>query len=160
MARLTRVRGNRGELAGVSYTDRPDRWRELRRVYVGDVGYELESVWYHKDQPIFKFKGVDTIGEAEALAGLEVFIPESERGPLAEDEYYLSDLLGCRMLDCGSGRQIGVVTGWQETAGPVVLEVDDGRILVPFARSILKTVDCARREIRAELPEGLETLNG
>jgi 16S rRNA processing protein RimM len=129
-------------------------------VYVGVSPYELESVWYHKDQPIFKFKGVDSIGQAEALSGLEVFIPESERGPLGEGEYYLSDLIGCRMLDNGSGREIGIVTGWQETAGPVLLEVDDGRVLVPFARSILKTVDCAKREIRAELPDGLESLNG
>jgi 16S rRNA processing protein RimM len=144
----------------VSYTGRAERWQELRRVYVGESPYELESVWYHKDQPIFKFKGVDSIGQAEALSGLEVFIPESERGPLGEGEYYLSDLIGCRMLDDGSGREIGIVTGWQETAGPVLLEVDDGRVLVPFVRSILKSVDCAKREIRAELPDGLESLNG
>ncbi len=129
-------------------------------MYVGNIRYELESVWYHKDQPIFKFQGVDSIGEAEALAGLEVSILESERDPLADGEYYLSDLVGCRMLDAASGREIGIVTGWQETAGPVLLEVDDGRVLVPFARAILKAVDCARREIRAELPDGLETLNG
>jgi 16S rRNA processing protein RimM len=144
----------------VSYTARPERWAQLSRVYVGDAPYELESVWYHRDQPIFKFKGVDTIGQAETLAGQEVFIPESERGPLDEGEYYLSDLIGCRLLDDSSGREIGIVTGWQETAGPVLLEVDDGRVLVPFARSILKTVDCARREIRAALPDGLESLNG
>jgi len=144
----------------VSYTDRPDRWRDLRQVYVGDVAYELESVWYHKDQPIFKFKGVDSIGAAEPLAGRDVFIPESERGPLDEGEYYLSDLVGCRLLDAASGREIGTVTAWQETGGPVVLEVDDGRVLVPFVRSILVLIDPVHREIRAELPDGMETLNG
>ena len=144
----------------MAYTDRTDRWQELRRVYLGGTPYELESVWYHRDQPVFKFKGVDTIGDAERLAGLEVFIPEPERTPLGEGEYYLSDLTGFRLLDLASGREIGIVTGWQETGGPVLLEVDGGRVLVPFARSILKTVDCAKREIRAELPDGLETLNG
>ena len=96
---MTRVRGNKGELAGVSYTSRPERFQQLSRVYVGDTPYELESVWYHRDQPVFKFKGVDTIGGAEKLSGLEVTIPEAERAPLADDEFYLSDLTGCRLVD-------------------------------------------------------------
>ena len=87
-------------------------------------------------------------------------VPEDERYRVAEDEYYLSDLVGCRVLDDGSGRPIGTVTGWSETGGPVLLEVDEGRISVPFARSMLKKVDLGGREIRVELPEGLEELNG
>lgn len=157
---MTRVRGNKGELAGVSYTDRPERFDQLSRVNVGDTTYELESVWYHGDQPIFKFKGVDTIGQAGKLAGAEVTIPEAERFPIAGDEYYLSDLVGCQLVDDGSGRQMGVVTGWQETGGPIVLEIDSGRILVPFVKVILRKIDPAGREIRVELPAGLEDLNG
>jgi 16S rRNA processing protein RimM len=128
-------------------------------VLVGGKAFELERVWYHKDQPIFKFKGVDSIGAAEALAGLEVTIPETERFPLSEDEYFLSDLVGWRMVEDSSGREVGTVTSWQETGGPVLLEVDGGRVLVPFARSILKKLDPLEREIRVDLPEGLEKLN-
>jgi len=103
---------------------------------------------------------VDSIGAAEPLAGSELTIPAEERFPLEQDEFYLSDLIGCLMVDDSSGREIGKVTGWQETGGPVVLEVDDGRLLVPFAKSILKRIDPAARVIRSELPEGLEDLNG
>jgi 16S rRNA processing protein RimM len=127
-------------------------------VLVGDAECELESVWYHGDQPIFKFKGIDSISAAEPLAGKDVTIPESERIPLAEDEYYLSDLVGCRMLDDASGREIGTVTGWQEPGGPILLEIDDGRMLVPFAKAFLKKVDAGGKEIRVELPEGLDNL--
>ncbi len=128
-------------------------------MFVGGVSYELESVWYHKGQPIFKFRGVDDISAAERLAGASVTIPEDERFRVEEDEYYLSDLVGCRMLDDASGRTIGMVTGWSETGGPVLLEVDDGRVSVPFAKSMLKKIDAAAREIRVELPEGLEELS-
>lgn len=159
MARLTRTRGNKGELTGVALTDHPERFDGLGRVFVGAAEVELESVWYHKDQPVFKFKGVDSIGEAEKLAGMYVSIPSSERLPLPEGEYYLSDLVGCRIVDEKSGREVGTVTGWEETGGPVLLDVDQGRISVPFAKSILKKVDLDAREIRAELPEGLEDLN-
>ena len=103
---------------------------------------------------------MDDIGAAERLAGAEVTIPEDERFRVEEDEYYLSDLIGCRAVDDASGRIIGTVTGWSETGGPGLLELDGGRVLVPFARSLLKKVDVAAREIRMELPEGLEELNG
>ena len=73
---------------------------------------------------------------------------------------HLCERAGLALIDDASGRQVGVVTGWQETGGPIVLEIDSGRILVPFVKSILKKIDPAGREIRVELPEGLEDLNG
>ena len=63
------------------------------------------------------------------------------------------------MVDDASGRELGIVTGWQDSGGPILLEVDGGRLLVPFARAILKKIDTAGREIRVELPEGLENVN-
>ena len=44
---------------------------------------EVERTWMHGDQLIFKFKGVDTISDAERLAGAEVAIPMEERAELA-----------------------------------------------------------------------------
>jgi len=159
LARLTRARGNKGELTAQAFFDHRERFDAVRRVLVGDTEYELESVWYHRDQPVFKFKGVDSIGDAERLAGLEVSVLEVQRFPLPEGEYYLSDLVGCRMLEDASGRVVGVVTGWEETGGPAVLDIDEGRVSVPFAKSIVKSVDLRSREIRVDLPEGLEELN-
>jgi 16S rRNA processing protein RimM len=155
-------------LCAIPLTGHPDRFQSLKSVYVRGVFYEIESVWYHKEQPIFKFRGVNSISEAEKLAGGDVCVAASERAPLEDGEYYYSDLTGCRMVDDASGEPIGTVSGWQELTpdvreGPVLLEVDEGRggepLLVPFARTVLKRVDLAAREIRVELPEGLRDLN-
>jgi len=106
---------------------------------------------------------VDSIGDAETLAGFDVCVPAAERRPLPEDEYYYSDLVGCRMVDDAAGTPIGSVIGWRETGGPVLLEVDDGRggdpLMIPFVRSIFKKIDLAGREIRVDLPGGLLDLN-
>lgn len=160
MAHLTRVRGNKGELHAVLLTSHPERFEELTTVRVGGVERSLERVWYHSSQPVFKFRGIDSISDAEELAGEDVSIPASERLALPEDEYYFADLVGCRVLDVNSGNLIGVVTGWQELGGPIVLELDNGRVLVPFARAILPNIDVQAREIRAALPDGLLDLNG
>lgn len=159
VAHLTHPRGNRGELCAISLTDHPERFEQLAAVTVGGSEYVVERVWYHKDQPVFQFRGIDSIDAAERLAGQDVTIPASERFPLPEDEYYFADLVGCRVIDTGTGHLVGAVTGWQESGGPVLLEVDGGRILIPFVKAILTRIDVPAREIRAALPEGLVELN-
>jgi 16S rRNA processing protein RimM len=160
IAHLTRPRGNKGELCAISLTSHPERFEQLTEVQVGTERHALERVWYHNNEPVFKFLGVDSISDAEKLAGQDVSIPAGERLALPEDEYYFADLVGCRVLDVRSGNLIGVVTGWQEAGGPVVLELDNGRVLVPFARAILPKIDVRAREIGADLPDGLLDLNG
>lgn len=161
VAHLTRPRGNRGELVAVPLTAHPERYQVLETVIVAGASYTVERVWYHKDQPIFKFRGIDTIGAAERLAGQDVLVPAAERFPLPEDEHYFADLMGCRVIDAVTEKVAGVVTGWQETGGgPVLLELDEGRVLVPYAKAILRKIDFEAREILADLPEGLVDLNG
>jgi 16S rRNA processing protein RimM len=150
----------------VPLSDYPERFKTLRTVYVKGQPYEVERVWYHKEQPIFKFRGVDSISAAEALKDSDVCIPASERLKLPEGEYFFSDLMGCSMVDDASGNSVGKVTGCQEVGPgiPVLLEVEveggSEAVLVPFAGALLKKIDVEGREIRVTLPEGLAELNG
>jgi len=122
---------------------------------------DLESVWEHRGGLIFKFRGVDSISEAEPLQGLEVCVPRAERAPLSEGEYYQSDLIGCEVIEAGSGEPLGTVAAFQEFGGPALLEVARAGepLLIPFARSICTQVDIAGRRILVNLPEGLKELN-
>ena len=130
-------------------------------MFVNQFPMDIERTWMHGDQLIFKFAGVDTISDAERLAGADVAIPIEERAELPEGEYFQSDLIGCEVFDA-TGRSLGVVTDFEETGGAPVLEVKtpDGReLLIPFARSICVNIDTAARRIEVHLPEGLEDLN-
>ena len=120
---------------------------------------EIERIWRHKDALIFKFAAVDSISAAEAFEGAEVCIPKEERAPLAEGEYYQSDLVGCQVLEAKTGRLIGVVTDWQEYGGPPLLEVrgkSGKEVLIPFVKAICTEIDPTGRRILVDLPEGLE----
>ncbi|MEP6713962.1 MAG: ribosome maturation factor RimM [Terriglobia bacterium] len=163
IAVLGRARGNKGEVTAHSLSSKPDRFPGLKLVQLfGETGdgrpFEIESVWDHQGTLIFKFKGVDSIDDAEKLRGLEVRVPGRERVALDPGEYFHSDLVGCRVLDAVSDREIGVVTGFDDYGGPSMLEIDDGRLLIPFVKAICTDIRPAERLIRVALPEGLETL--
>jgi len=167
LAVLGRPWGRRGELFAESLSGGPERFEELPEVLLfrGDEAagqaVEIESVWDHRGGLIFKFRGVDSISDAEALRGAEVRIPVEARRRLAKDEYYQSDLVGCEVVERGSGRRLGVVSGWQECGGPALLEVErEGEpLLIPFARTICVEIDAPGRRIVVDLPEGLTELN-
>jgi 16S rRNA processing protein RimM len=119
---------------------------------------ELENTWMHGDHLIFKFKGVDSISDAEKLAGAEVAIPFEQRAVLADDdEVYESDLIGCEVFDA-TGRSLGVVTDFEETGGTPLLRVGED-LLIPFAKAICTHIDLEGRKIVVNLPEGLLDLN-
>jgi 16S rRNA processing protein RimM len=129
----------------------------LKSVFVNQTPMEVERTWMHGDHLILKFQGVDTISDAEKLAGAEVSIPFEQRAELSDDEVYQSDLIGCEVFDA-AGRALGVVTDFEETGGTPVLHVGD-KLLIPFAKSICTQVDLDNKRIVVDLPDGLLDLN-
>jgi len=165
VAVLGKSRGNRGEVTALALSDKHERYQSLREVYLfgpGESGraerYEVESTWFHNGTLIFKFRGVDTISDAEPLAGAEVRVPMSERAPLEPDEFFQSDLMGCEVVDRRTGESLGRVSGWEDSGGPGLLVVE-GSLLIPFARAICVEIDPEAKRIAVELPEGLKELN-
>ena len=166
IARLVRPRGNRGELICEDLSDDPDRFSEGARVFVRDsrdqrTQHSLEKAWRHKGRLILKFKGVDTISDAEALRGGDVQLTEDEIGPPPQGKHFYSDLIGCKVVDAETGRGIGEVEDILEPGGTLLLQVDAaGReVLIPFVRDICVDIETERKMIRVRMPEGLEGLN-
>jgi len=164
VAVLGKTRGNRGEITAFALSSKPDRYEQLREVTLFDPSgallrtVEVESTWFHSGTLIFKFRGIDSISEAETLARAEVRVPLAERTALEEGEYFDSDLVGCEVFDRGSGKSLGHVTNLEDAGGPGLLVVD-GTLLVPFARSICVEIDPAAKRIVVDLPQGLTDLN-
>ena len=165
-----RTRGNRGELSAAPLSNHLERFEQLGEVLLaGAVGFpneprffEVEEVWEHGARLVFKFRGVDSISDAEPLRGAEVRVPESERFGLPEDEFYYSDLVGCTVVERSSGRPVGEVKEFLEQGGNGLLQVLDARrreVLIPFNRAICVEVDLDAKRIEIDPPEGLLELN-
>ena len=160
VAILSKPRGNRGELTAIPLSDHPERFESLKQVHLFGDGsaYTVEEVWHHQASLIFKFAGIDSISQAEALHGAEVRVHLSERAPLPPGEFYHSDLIGCHLFDRATQRDLGLVTGFEEGGSNGLLQLGP-HILIPFTRDICVLIDPALKRIEANLPEGLLDLN-
>jgi 16S rRNA processing protein RimM len=159
LAILGRARGIRGEITAISLS-KPERYASLREVFLFPEGArrEVESVWFHDNRLILKFRGVDTMSDAERLTGSEVRVPHGERMRLDPGEYFESDLIGCEVLERDGGASLGRVTALQDAGGSGVLEVEGG-LMIPFVRAICVAIEPEARRIVVDLPAGLKELN-
>jgi len=162
---VARPQGRHGEVAAELHTDFPERFAERKRVFAllpGGQRRELrvEEFWPHKGRMVLKFAGVDSISQAEALAGCEIQIPRSERAKLEPGSVYAGDLIGCEVI--ASGATVGKIDEVQFGAGDApLLVIRQGRreLMIPFAEAYLKKVDLSGRRVEMELPEGMLELD-
>ena len=153
--------GRCGEVAAELHTSFPECFAE-RQEFSGLAvdgsrrDLRLEEHWFHKGNVILKFAGVESISDAERLAGMELQIPEEQRAELEAGSAYVSELVGCTVMN--GETLVGTVADVQFGAGeaPLLVVKQGGEeFLVPYAEAFLRNVDVAARRIEVELPEGL-----
>ncbi len=184
LARIRRPQGRKGEVFAEILTDFPDRFATRRQLWLlpeeasvsarrspADAAarqapreVELKNHWLHKGGVVLHFAGVDSISAAEQLTGLIVAIPRADRAELGEDETYISDLLGCTLVDvaCNRAVPVGVIEDVNRTAGAaplLVIRGERGEVLIPFAKSYLRSIDVAAKRVEMALPKGLVNLD-
>ena len=191
LARIRRPQGRKGEVFAEILTDFPERFAERRRLWLlseiprrGATGslsaltahpghgalpspreFQLKNHWLHKGGVVLHFDGVVSISDAEALTGQIVAIPLSERAPLAEDEVYIGDLIGCVLVDVAHAErpvEVGEIEDVARDVGPAPLLMvrgASGEVLIPFAKSYLRKIDLDVKRVEMALPEGLVDLN-
>jgi 16S rRNA processing protein RimM len=172
LARIVKTQGRHGEVAAEMHSDVPGRFAAGMKLFALPKSQdsklqetrralELEGLWPHKGLVVLKFRGVDTMNDAELLIGSELQVPGAERADLEPGWNYVSDLIGCVVLD--HGREIGRIEDVQFGAGEaplLIVATSAGKKFdVPFAEAYLESVDTARRQVRMNLPEGLLEVN-
>ena len=92
---------------------------------------------------------------AEALTNLRLYV-ERERLPAAEDdEFYLADLIGLRVVGVGGGA-IGLVALVHDYGAGASLEITRegaGALIVPFTRACVPVVDLAAGVVTVDPPD-------
>ena len=165
LAHVVKMQGRRGEVAVEVHSDVPGRLHAGMRLFaLAEDGtrreLKIEDAWPHKEFIVLQFSGVDSISDAEPLVGSELQVPLSERAKLEPGAAYVSDLVGCVLLD--RGREVGTITDVRFGAGESpLLVVGSGKqeLEIPYAQEFLVRVDLGQKRIEMALPEGLLEVN-
>jgi 16S rRNA processing protein RimM len=97
--------------------------------------------------------------QAQALRGAALWAARAELPPVASDEVYVADLIGCAVFDAG-GQRLGEVVGSFFAGAHELLEVEGPHpFLLPFVDGIVTRVDVEGRRIECNPPEGLVDLD-
>jgi 16S rRNA processing protein RimM len=101
--------------------------------------------------------GITDRTAAEALCGLELFVPRAALPEAGPDEFYHADLEGLAALRA-DGTRLGTVRGLDNYGAGDVIEIagEDGQVLtLPFDRRTVPEIDLANGRLVVEAPAEL-----
>jgi 16S rRNA processing protein RimM len=114
-------------------------WREL----------VLESGKAHGAALVVQLSGLADREAAAKLNGAEIGVPRSALPPTADDEYYLSDLVGLEVVN-RQGERLGQVAAVEDFGAHPVLRVADAAGVtrrIPMVGAYVDAIDPATRRI-------------
>lgn len=173
---ITQPHGVRGEVKVFVTTDSPSRFQEVKDVIIrspkGDRETEIEGARFSKNMAIVKFACFSAPEEAAKYRQSDIMIRRKDAQPLGEGEYYIADLLGCRvyadeeslaMLKAEGGFSvdaegcIGTLKDVLQTGANdvYIVKTEKKELLIPVIRDCIRSVDIEKGEIRVHLLPGL-----
>lgn len=158
---ITSTHGIRGEVKVFPTTDDPERFRKLKHVML-DTGketldMEIASVKFFKNMVILKFKGIDNINDVEKYRKAELYVSREDAVPLDENEYFIADLIGLRVIS-DENEELGVLDDVLQTGANdvyVIRRTGTADLLVPAIHECVKEVDLNTGKMIVHLLPGL-----
>lgn len=117
---------------------------------------KIRSIRMHGQKVLFRFESIDNRISAENLAGAEIRVRRELMPKLEDDEYYLGELIGYRVVT-DKGAAIGEVRDIMDFPANDVIQVSyEGReLLIPMIPDVIRQVDHEKKQITIALMEGL-----
>lgn len=161
VARIGRAHGVRGEVTVEVRTDNPDQRFKVGasfRTEPENLGpLRLVSLRNHNGTLLMSFDGYHDRNSVEALRNVlliaDVELPITDT---ASDEFHISQIVGCRVID-ESNNEVGIVKDVLQlpSQDTLVINRNGAEILIPFVGKHVPAVDVNKKEIRVMNLEGL-----
>ncbi len=153
--------GIKGFVKVYPYVNDISRFDDLKTVYVKlkkqESKLKIEEVKYQKNMVLIKFKGIETVEQAELLRNSYIEIDRSQAIPLEKDEYFIADLLGLDVyLD--TGEKLGILDDIYNTGGSDIYVVKNElgkQFLLPYIDDVVKNIDLENGKITVHIIDGL-----
>ena len=137
------------------------RFDNLKKVYIKTKKekkeYEIEEIKYHKEMVLAKFKGIETIEEAEKFRNSYLLINRENEKPLEKGTYYIVDMVGLEVYT-DEGDKLGILYDIFNSGSSDIYVVKNElgkQILLPAIKEVIKNIDMENRKITVHLIKGL-----
>ncbi len=163
VGKILNFHGIKGEVKMGFTAGRETVLKNLKQVFVftDNVKKQLdvESVRFHKNTAIIKFKQLNSINDVMSVKGLLVHVNEDIlKAGLQKDEFLINDLIGLKVYDT-EGIEIGKVSDVGENKASNLLEIQKNnglKFMVPFVKEWVPHVYIADNKIVVNLIDGIE----
>ena len=162
VGKIINTHGLRGDVKIVTWTDYPEDFEEIDRVYIrrktGDEVLNITNVKYQKNNIIVKFKEIADINEAEKYKNLVVYADRDDLPELEEGAHYIADLIGLTVVD-EADEIIGELVDVFNTGANDIYDVKRSgkkNLLLPVIDEVVKNIDLENKKITVHVMEGLE----
>lgn len=161
IGKIMNTHGVRGEMKVAPLTDDPSRYDVLEHVFIEDrkkryTEYEVEGVRYHKEHVLIKLKGIDDMDAAKLHKNHYLAINNSDRMPLEEGAYYISDLIGLEVYE--DDTKLGTLKEVLQPGANDVYVLDSTlypELCIPALKTVILSVDLEAGRMNVKLPKGL-----
>ncbi len=156
IGKIFSVHGIKGELKVYPLTDDINRFKLLDYVYIKDEKYSISSIRINKEVVLMKLKEIEDRTMAESFKNIHIEIDRKDSVPLEEDEYFIEDLKGLKLLD-DNDKEIGVLYDVLTSGAVDVYEfkVEGKSILLPALKDNIKDINIQENYIKVKLENGV-----
>lgn len=176
IGKIVNTQGVKGEVRVMPTTDDINRFKKLSSLDIFKLNkskskvldtktLEIQSVRFHKQFVLVKFKDIDDMTEAEKLRDFEIRISKDLAISCEEDEYFISDLYDMKVI-ADDGEFLGTLDDIIFTAANDVYIIkntsinEDGEnitteLLIPAIKQCILKVNISENTMTVHLLEGL-----
>lgn len=159
VGKIVTVHALKGEVKIMPWCDGPDFLCEFDYLYLdrkGQTELEVENARVFKNMVIAKFKGYDSVEDAEKLREKVLYISRDDV-ELDDDTYFVKDLIGIKVTDADTGKEYGVIKDVFQTGANDVYTVRGGdrEYLVPAIADVVISTDIENKTMQIRPLKGL-----
>lgn len=144
IGQIIKPQGVRGEIKVLPMTDDAERYYDLEYAYLDEQGEKKVEVTGARIREGFVYltiEGVTDRDQAERMRNLFLYIDRANAAPLPEGRYYISDLIGMKVVN-EVGEELGRLVDVMQAGGNDVYEVKGARVFrFPALKRVMRSVD-------------------
>jgi len=152
IAKVEQVYGKDGYVRLESFSDFPDRFLKLEKVYIDFWGdkktFNIEDVKNLNGKLVIKFSRFNSLRDAHVLIDREIYIDEKDKISLPKNHFFVHDLIGSEVIV--EKEKIGIIADVMKVKGNDILVISTRgkkEKLIPFVLNFIEKYDAVKKRL-------------